>query len=74
MILFAISEGGVGPVLSHIDLPLDANVLISTAASNQIIAHNGQYFPLADQGTDGLKSFYSNFPVSNETTAHNIHL
>ena len=74
MIQFAIPTGGVGPTLSYLDPPLGAGAQPTATDSNHIITRNGQYFPLSDQGTDGLNSFYLNVPLCNSTPAHNTRL
>ena len=41
---------------------------------NQIITSNGQFFPLADQGTDGLKNFQSHIPICHGITPQDVRL
>ena len=71
---FTVSTPGIGPVFSYLDPLISAGIQPAATDSNQIIALNEQYFPLIKQGTNGLKSFYSNVLVCNGTTSHDIHL
>ena len=57
MVPFAQHSEGCGPVLAYLDPPLGAGVPRSPTDANQIITSNGQFVPLADQGTNGVKNF-----------------
>ena len=74
MIPFAAPTGGVCPILSYLYPPLGAGDQPTATDSNHFITRNGQHFPLAGHGIDGLKSFYLNVLVCNGITSHNIHL
>ena len=68
MVPFNSPSGGCGPVLSYLDPPLGAGVMPSPIDANRIITRNGQFFPLADQGNEGLKMFLNNIPSCNGTS------
>ena len=67
MVPFASPPGGYDPVLSSLGPPLSAGVLSSPIDVNRNITGNGQFFPLADQGNDGLKIFLNNIPSCHGT-------
>ena len=71
MVPFVQPSGGCGPVLSYLDPPLGAGVPRSPTDANRIITSNGQFFPLADQGTDGLKNFQNQVPICHRITPQN---
>ena len=66
--------GGISPVFSYLDPLLDVGVQPTVGASNRIIVKNGQFFPLVDQGNDGLKSFYNNVPVYHSLLPQDVYL
>ena len=51
---FTTPYGGCGPILSYLDPLIGASVQSTPTDSNWIITQNGQYFPLVDQGNEGL--------------------
>ena len=59
-------------ILSYLDPPLDTGVMPSPTDINRIITWNGQFFPLADQGNDGLKMFQNNIPSCNGTSPQEV--
>lgn len=68
MVAFVQPTGSCGPVLSYLDPPIGAVVMPSSTDSNCIITWNGQFFPLADQGNDGLKTCFNNIPPCHGTS------
>ena len=72
MVLFTMPAGGCVPVLSYLDPPLGAGVKPSPTNCNRIITQNGQLFPLADQGNDGLKNFQNNISFCHGVTPKDV--
>ena len=59
---FPMPTGGVCPSFSHIDPPMGTGVTTQPDL-HRVIACNGQFFALADQGTAGLKLFFASVPT-----------
>ena len=72
MIPFVTPPSGCVPVLSYLDPPIGAGVQRLPTDANRIITRNGQFFPLADQGTDGLKNFANNISVCHGITPQHV--
>ena len=72
MVPFAQHSGGCGPVLAYLDPPLGAGVPRSPTDANRIITSNGQFFPLADQGVDGVKNFQNHVPICHGITPQDV--
>ena len=72
MIPFAMHSGSSGPVLTYLNPPRGAGVPRKPTDANRIITSNGQFFTLADQGTDGLKNFQNYVPVCHGLTPEDI--
>ena len=62
MVPFSMATGGVCPSLSHLDPPMGTGVT-RQPDSNRVIARDGQFFSLVDQGNTGLKVFFSSVPA-----------
>ena len=71
LVPFPTATGGACPSLSHLDPPMGTGVT-RQPDSNRVIARNGQFFPLADQGNSGLKVFFSSVPACVGTSSESV--
>ena len=62
MIPYPMPTGGVCLSFSHLDPPMGTGVT-TQPDSHRVIACDGQFFALADQGTAGLKLFFASVPT-----------
>ena len=71
LVPFPTATGGACPSFSHLDPPMGTGVT-RQPDSILIIARNGQFFPLADQGNSGLKVFFSSVPACIGTSSEAV--
>ena len=73
MVPFPMPTGGVCQSFSHLDPPMGTGVT-RQPDSNQVIARNGQFYSLADQGNTGLKVFFASVPTCVGTSPEAIRI
>ena len=71
MVPFQVVTGGACPSPSHLDPPMGTGVT-RQPDSNRVIAPDGQFLSLADQGNTGLKVFFSSVPACVRTSSEAI--
>ena len=73
MVLFPMATGGMCKSFSHLDQLMGTGVT-RQPDSNQVIARNGQFYSLADQGNTGLKVFFASVPTCVGTSPEAIRI